>query len=321
MYNVDAASPDFERLLSENWYYTMELKPGLFTRGAEYPAAVLNRELLRRCTLAGREVCDVGTMEGMIPILAKRRGARSVVALDAIDLTERVRLVQQCYGESFEYYPRISLSHAKEFLTERARLSRYWGQLRVQTGFDMVILTGVLYHVFSPLHLIGLARTFLRQGGLLILETAASCQDRYTQDWVFQGDGWIYPSGTNTWFITLRLLDHLLRLFRLKPIDCVHLPINKDITRVALAAVAVSEPLALKAESEWFVPSTTNLDYNEIVDMDWAAGGVVEMPYSAGDNIFHSEIPGAVDLHKTVKKRPSLPADRDKIILHLADKD
>lgn len=321
MYNVNIASPDFKRHLSETWYYTIELQPGLFTRGAEHPNVILNRELLRRCALAGREVCDVGTMEGVVPVLAKRRGARSVVALDAVDLTERVRLVQQCYGESFEYYPRISLSHAKEFLSERARLSRYWGQTRVETGFDVVIVAGVLYHVFSPLHVLGLARTLLKQGGLLILETAASCQDRYTQDWVFQGNKWIYPSGTNTWFITLKLLDHFLRLFKLKAIDCIHLPIEDDITRVAVAAVAVDEPLPLKAESEWFVPSTTNLDYNEIVDVAWASGTAQEITYSPGGNVFHSELPGVVDLHKTAKKQPSIPYHRDKIVLHLADKE
>lgn len=319
MYRVDSESPDFQRLLGEEWYYTIELKPGVFTRGAEHPNAILNRELLRRCRLTDREVCDIGTMEGVLPILVKRQGARSVTALDAIDLTERVRLVQQCYGESFEYYPRVSLARAKEFLAERARLSRYWGQRQVETGFDVVILAGVLYHVFSPLQLLGLMRTFLRPGGLLILETAASCHDRYTQDWVFQGDRWIYPSGTNTWFLTLRLLDHFLRFLKLKAIDCVHLPANNGIVRIALAAVAVPEPLPLRAESEWFLPSTTNIDYNEIVDTEWAKGPSVQIPYSPGDNVFHAELPDAVDLHKTVKNRPSLPIDRNKIVLHLAD--
>jgi len=321
MYNVDANSPDFQRLLKEQWYYTIELLPGIFSRGAEYPSAVMNRELLRRCKLTDREVCDIGTMEAIIPILAKRQGAKSVVALDAVDLTERVRLVQQCYGVEIEYYPRVSLNRTKEFLGERASLSRYWGQRRVERGFDVVTLTGVLYHVFSPLHLLGLMRTLLRPGGLLILETAASCHDRYTQDWVFHGKGWIYPSGTNTWFPTLRLLDHCLRFFKLKPIDCVHLPINNDIVRVALVAVAIDEPISLKAESEWFLTSTQNLDYNEVVDTEWAKGGGVQIPYSPGDNAYHDELPGVVDLHKTVKKRPSMAVSRDRIVLHLADKD
>lgn len=319
MYTVDSESPDFQRLLDKEWYYTIELKPGLFTRGAEYPSAVLNRELLHRCCLANRDICEIGTMEGVTSILAMRQGARSVVALDALDMTERVQLVQQCYGESFEYHPRISLSSTKEFLAARSRLSGYWGARQIGQGFDILIMTGVLYHVYSPLHLLGLARTLLRQGGLLILETAASCHDGYTQNWVFQGDRWIYPNGTNTWFPTLKLLDHFLRFTKLKIIDCVHLSTNNDIVRVALAAVAVSEPLPLKVESEWFLPSTNNFDYNEVVDTEWANGIAAKIPYSAGANCFHEELNGVVDLYKTVHTQPSIPVDRERIILHLAD--
>jgi len=323
MYEVDTTSPEFERILNQHWYYSVELKPGLFTRGEEFPAVICTRELLARAFPSGLDVCEFGTMEGAIPILLKRRGARSVVALDAIDQTEKVRLVQACTGESFEYFPRVSLSRVKEALTERARLSSYsneWGQTKIQTGFDVVVLAGVLYHVFSPFHVIGLARTLLKQGGLLILETAASCQDRYAQDWVFRGDKWIYPSGSNTWFLTLKMLDHFLRFMKFKPVDCVHGPINEDIVRVAVAAIAVADPLPLEAESEWFMQSTKNIDYDEIVDTEWAGSSPVKIPYSPGDCVYHSGLSGAVDIHLTVKDRPALPHDRNKLIFRMEDK-
>jgi 2-polyprenyl-3-methyl-5-hydroxy-6-metoxy-1,4-benzoquinol methylase len=323
LYGVDPNSPEFQRILNQHWYYSMELKPGLYTRGDEHANVICTRELLARLTPLDLDICDIGTMEGMIPVLLKRRGARSVVALDAIDCTEKVRLVQLCTGESFEYVPRVSLSRVREALSERARLSSYsseWGQTKIPTGFDVVVLSGVLYHVFSPCHVIGLARTLLKRGGLLILETAASCQDRYAQNWVFRGDKWIYPSGTNTWFLTLKLLDHLLRFMKFKPVDCVHGPIFEDITRVAVAAVAVADPLSLEAESEWFMKSTTNIDYNEIVDTEWARNSPVEILYSPGNCVYHPELSGVVDLHLTVKKRPALPDDRNKIIFRLQDK-
>jgi hypothetical protein len=145
MYGVDPNSPEFQRILSQHWYYSVELKPGLFTRGDEHPNVVCTRELLARLAPSGLDVCDIGTMEGVIPVLLKRRGARSVVALDAIDSGEKVRLVQVCTGENFEYIPRVSLSRVKEALSERARLSSYsseWGQTKVQTGFDVVVLSG-----------------------------------------------------------------------------------------------------------------------------------------------------------------------------------
>jgi len=182
-----------------------------------------------------------------------------------------------------------------------------------------VVLSGVLYHVFSPFHTIGLARTLLRQGGLLILETAASDQNVYAQNWVFQGDRWIYPNGTNTWFPTLRLLDHFLSFMKLKPVDCVHKRDHADIVRVGVAAVATAEPLPLKAESEWFIQSTMNIDYNEVVDTTWAEGGPIEIPYRAGNCVYHEGLSAAVDLHRAVTECPGLVDDRSKIILRLAD--
>jgi SAM-dependent methyltransferase len=259
-------------------------------------------------------------MEGLLPVLLKRRGARSVVAVDAADLSERVALVQHCSGQQFEYYPKTSLSRIKDMLSERARLSRYVGQHVIQPGFDVVVLSGVLYHVFSPIHVIGLVRTLLNPGGLLILETAVSCEDRYSMNWVFDGRKYTYWSGTNTWFPTLRFLDHILRYMKLKPIDCVHGQVGDDATRVAIAAVAVPDPLPLKAEAEWFLPDNM-FDYHEVVDVDWARGGQGEIPYTAGQNIFHSELPGVVDLHKSVTKSRPLPTDRQKLTFHLRDQD
>jgi hypothetical protein len=325
MCEVDPNSPEFRRILSQHWYYSLELKPGLFTSGDEHSNVICTRELLARMAPLGLDVGDIGTMEGMIPVLLKRRGARSVVALDAVDSSEKVRLVQLCTGENFDYIPRVSLARIKEVLSERAKLSNYypdsWGQRKIQTGFDVLVLSGVLYHTISPLHVIGLARTLLKQGGILILETAASCQDQYTQNWVFRGDKWIYPDGSNTWFPTLRLLDHFLRFMKFKPIDCVHGGINEDIVRVAVAAVSVADPLPLEAESQSFMKSTVNiLDYREIVDTEWCRSSPVEIPYLPGDCVYHRGLFGTVDLHLTVKERPGLPFDRNKIILRMGDK-
>jgi 2-polyprenyl-3-methyl-5-hydroxy-6-metoxy-1,4-benzoquinol methylase len=325
MCEVDPNSAEFQRILNQRWYYSVELKPGLYTRGDEHVNVICTRELLARMSPLGLDACDIGTMEGMIPVLLKRRGARSVVALDAMDHTEKVRLVQLCTGENFDYVPRNSLARIKEVLSERARLSSYygdeWNQTKIQTGFDVVVLSGVLYHTISPLHVIGLARTLLKRGGMLFLETAASCQDQYTQNWVFRGDKWIYPGGSNTWFPTLKLLDHFLRFMKFKPIDCVHGPINDGIVRIAVSAVSVADPLPLERESEWFMQTTTNtLDYREIVDTEWSQGSSVEIPYSPGKCVYHPGLSGVVDLHLTVMGQPALPNDRNRVILRLEDK-
>lgn len=318
MYKVDLESPEFRRIVEQHWYYSVELAPGVVTKGYEFDNIICTRELLRRLNPAGKEICDIGTMEGLLPVLLKRRGAKSVVAIDTADLSDRVRLVQEVYGQQFEYHPKTSLSRIKDMLTERARLSRYVGQEVIRQGFDIVLLSGVLYHVFSPIHLLGLARTLLKPGGLLVLETAVSCEDRYSMNWVFDGRKYIYWSGTNTWFPTLRFLDHILRYLKLKPIDCVHGQVGDDATRVALVAQAVLDPLPLKSEAEWFLPDNM-FDYHEVVDVEWAQAGSADVPYRQGQNIFHPELPQVVDLHKTVAKSRALSADRNKLVFHLQD--
>jgi hypothetical protein len=60
-------------------------------------------------------------------------------------------------------------------------------------------------------------------------------------------------------------------------------------------------------------------DYHEVVDVDWARGGPVEIRYVPGQNDFHSELAGAVDLHKTVTRSRPLAPDRQKITFHLHD--
>jgi len=68
--------------------------------------------------------------------------------------------------------------------------------------------------------------------------------------------------------------------------------------------VATANPLPLKAESEWFIKSTMNLDYNDVVDTAWAEGDAIEIPYPSSNCVNHEELSTAVDLHRTVEGVP-----------------
>jgi hypothetical protein len=56
-----------------DWYYSIALLPGRFTRGREFPNVALTRPLLRRCQVERQRCLDIGTMEGLIPVLLSRR--------------------------------------------------------------------------------------------------------------------------------------------------------------------------------------------------------------------------------------------------------
>ncbi len=119
------------------------------------------------------------------------------------------------HGVQFEYYGKILLDNTVAF-------GRSIGD-----RFDIVVLSGILYHVYSPFHLLGYARSLVRPGGLVIIETAAILDQSYSMQYNFQSDGYVYH-WWDVWFMSVPLLDYLLRLCRLAPLDCVFLwPVQK----------------------------------------------------------------------------------------------
>jgi len=79
--------------------------PNTVTEGI-YPGnfPMTPRQMLRRCDLTGTECLDLGTMEGLVPTLMKRGGARRVLAVDAIDhCREKMAAVKHYYGVDFDF--------------------------------------------------------------------------------------------------------------------------------------------------------------------------------------------------------------------------
>jgi hypothetical protein len=55
-------NPDIaiEDLLRMQWYYSMEIAPGVITNGQDHPGGALTREALRRVRFAGRKCIELG---------------------------------------------------------------------------------------------------------------------------------------------------------------------------------------------------------------------------------------------------------------------
>ena len=314
---VPSGYSSLEEFMSEYWYYTIEVAPDLFTPGENHPNIIPTRSLINRLDPMGAKVLDIGTMEAMIPILMARNGA-NVTAIDAGDFTRKIEALKQIYGVSFDYHGRVALGSTKRFLHEKNVFEGFLKDENPKRGYDVVVLSGVLYHVFSPFEVMALARTCLRRNGILIVETAASRDDSLSQKWNYDGNKWIYPNGTNTWFVTCRLMDHFLRLLRFRVLDCAHIPNYGEISRVAVVAQAIDDPLPLKAEEEWFLKTTRNFDYDFSCDIDWAQGDAHEVGYQSGDVVLHPDIE-SVDVHAMVTTQPPTPQSYERIRLHLTD--
>ena len=140
-------------LFGENWYYSVELLPGVYTPGANHRNIGLTRSLLARTDVANRSCLDIGTMEAAIPVLLSRRKATPVVAVDLFNCNDRIAAVQHYTGTRFEYFPGLTHELTAPFLEERG-----------YANFDIVVLSGVLYHCYGPMHVLAMARSLLRTG-------------------------------------------------------------------------------------------------------------------------------------------------------------
>lgn len=236
------------------WYYSVEMEHGKPTPGQNFSNVGLTRTLLQRTDLREKDCLDIGTMEGVIPTLMKRRDASRVVAYDRPSaLTARVEAVKDRFGVDFEFVSGVPLSELP------ARLDH-------QT-FDVVVMSGVLYHLFSPLSGLATARGLLRNGGIMILETAAVIDDAPAMHWNsnfrFLGEAYFFPS--------LACLDYFVRFLRMEIIDCAYLESQcidgLRTARVALSCRAIDHPKGPAADT--FLQGTFHTEMDVAEHLKW----------------------------------------------------
>jgi SAM-dependent methyltransferase len=198
------------RLLNQWWYYGFELLPGIVTQGQFPPSMpLLPRLMLRNCRLRGMECLDVGTMEGLMPVLMARAGAKRVLAVDGVDhCVEKQAAVQHYYGVSFDYRTVGAMYSLSEKLGG--------------DGFDLINCSGLLYHVLSPLMVLTGLRGALKRNGLMIVSTNVVVDREAFAD--FNARGRLQEEPNTFWYLSTGLLDYALRYLKLAPLSCLYLP-------------------------------------------------------------------------------------------------
>ncbi|MRS05684.1 methyltransferase domain-containing protein [bacterium] len=192
---------------STGWYYNIELEEGRFTDGTARRNLALTRKLLRNVDVKGKTCIDIGTTEAVIPVLLKRAGAKTVVAHDRLDISEKVNIVKEVYQADFEYIHGISLPDLQTVLSTRQDV-KY---------FDLVVFSGVLYHLFNPLGILAVVRSFCKVGGLFLLETR-TLHDPEAK--LILNESGRY--GRETHLATTAWLDYALRMVGLEPLYAVY---------------------------------------------------------------------------------------------------
>ena len=305
------------------WYYSVELMPGLITKG-QYPDSfpMLPRILLRNCDLRGTTCLDVGSMEGLIPVVMCRQGAKTVLATDAIGhCREKMAALRHYYQVTFKFQ-QIGLMYD---LTNKLR--------KLGTpSFDVINLSGVLYHVFSPLMVLAGVRPLLKRNGLMIVSTNVVIDDAFTMQ--FNNAGRLQDEINTFWYMSIPTLDYLLRYLKLAPIDCLYIP-HRDIkssvryvTNVESGYLSVvcraKDDVLPSREDDWMRKSTQqSWEYSGLIDMDFGSRqAVTQVPYSATiENDLLRDDTGTIDLLRALPSRTIHEAEKisDAHILRLAD--
>jgi tRNA (mo5U34)-methyltransferase len=164
----------------QTWYHTIELEPGVVTRGY-FDTRAAARLVPMPASLKGLRCLDVGTYDGFWAFEMERRGAAEVVAVDVLDPRrwdwpdDSTPDAMAAIGDHKARSRGFDL--AKEALgsrVERRDLSVYELEPVLVGEFDFVYCGSLLLHLRDPVAAVGAMRSVCR--GRLLLEDTIDVQ-------------------------------------------------------------------------------------------------------------------------------------------------
>jgi 2-polyprenyl-3-methyl-5-hydroxy-6-metoxy-1,4-benzoquinol methylase len=198
-----------QALADKSWYYSVELAPGVVTKGQYHPELpMVPRLLTRQVDLTGMDCLDLGSVEGLMPTLMVRGGAARVLATDFTNFSaDKMVAVKQAYNVDFDFKS-VGLMydlHAK-----------------IRGGFDFINCSGLLYHTWSPLDVLAGIRPLLKRNGILLVSTNVVIEDEWSAE--FNAAGRLNQETNTFWYLSVPTLDYMLRYLKLRPIDALLIP-------------------------------------------------------------------------------------------------
>jgi SAM-dependent methyltransferase len=209
----------------QNFYHVIRLTDTIETPGvrAHQPGQEKVHRAIRSLSLRGKRVLDIGCRDGLYSFECETLGAAEVIGIDNDVSPAAVEFL-------------IPFFKSKVKMHELNLLD-----LRPQTfgTFDVVILAGVLYHLRYPFYGLKIIRDVLKDGGVLVLETAIfQDENRLALLYCPVGSENPYDRTCPTLFNVKGLTDTLLSLgFRTKEVNLqggsvLPVTINGDATAV-----------------------------------------------------------------------------------------
>jgi 2-polyprenyl-3-methyl-5-hydroxy-6-metoxy-1,4-benzoquinol methylase len=217
MKDINMFNNDLEK---EWWYYTIQKPEGDFYKGIYRDDMVLlPRKNLAKINLKGKSALDICTMEGLMPTIMRKSGASEVFATDSARPGDYPEDGNDTIKSNLAKMDEIKRIHNVEFdysiVPEKTTVFEHMHQ-RGFDQFDLINLSGLLYHVYSPMHWIGSVRPLVKNGGLAIISTNVTFDEK--QIMLFNDKGCLQNNLTTYWYLSVPLFDYMLRYFRLRPI-------------------------------------------------------------------------------------------------------
>ncbi len=220
--------PLLDRVKSAWWYYTVQVEDGSIVKGMYPDNYSYPPRMMQRCVdLKDMDCLDVGSAEGLLPILAKKSGARNVVATDfSANEHWKFEYLQDLHSSPITFH---EIGRAQNVSGLFARYSE---------GFDYINISGVLYHVTSPIDTLIAARRLLKPNGVMMVSTIYIPSSDYIMSFNAMGR---YQKHENVfWYLSLGFLDYMLRMACLQPIDAIFFG-EKEMGYVSVLCRATDE--------------------------------------------------------------------------------
>ena len=144
----------------QKWFHSIDLgdfvTPGRFKKATPPNYTLMGFfEFIDGFDLSDATCVDVGTMDGISGFIMKTLGAKRVIATDMAK-RETFSYARESLNLEIDYRVPVQVTDLEQELGEPV---------------DLIVLAGILYHVFDPIAVIAACRKSLKTNGYLILET------------------------------------------------------------------------------------------------------------------------------------------------------
>jgi len=308
-----------EEIATLSWYYKMELKPDCFTGGyTVFNNMIPTLSMLKRVDVKGLRTLDLGCMEGAFTVLLDKAGA-NVEAYDRIDMSDRIRLVKEAYNSKFKYHVGKPFHR---FAEDQAAANA--------EGYDLVLFSGVLYHVIEPTLFLHYVKSVMKPGGIIVLETSLIPDEECCT--YFNEAGRFYKLH-NYHQVSSSWLDYTLRILGFKIHNMNYVESKpwkgdgRDIVRCALIAELTDEPV-VGPRDKWAKRKLVDDELSEFmpipkhksVDLSDRIAREGFKKYGVERRELLHRGTQSLDLTKLLKLKKPLPFNEKTCVRYLADK-